>query len=167
MRHWKGVADMQRQSLNVLWRMHECNTESWHEAVVPGLVYADLMRDGSMPDPFWRDNEHTAFELLKKDYEYRRIFIPDTFDSKRILLRCHGLDPLAHYLSFSYVVSDEIVSEGCALFCAPKHFAFVDPRLQVCLNGKSKLVVCSEAFARFVCIEGDDPDFCSATISLI
>lgn len=76
--------------------MRDCNTESWHEATVPGSIYADLMRDGSMPDPFRRDNERAAFELLKKDYEYRRVFTPDVLDSKRILLRCHGLDTLAH-----------------------------------------------------------------------
>lgn len=60
------------------------------------LGICDLMRDGSMPDPFWRDNERVAFELLKKDYEYHRVFTPDVLDSKRILLRCHGLDTLAH-----------------------------------------------------------------------
>lgn len=39
------------------WRMHECGSDIWHEARIPGSVYADLMADGTMPDPFYRDNE--------------------------------------------------------------------------------------------------------------
>ncbi len=87
---------MQIISLNGAWRMRECGTESWHEAVVPGSVYADLMRDGSMPDPFYRDNELAAFDLLKKDYEYRRTFLLSDLNAKRFVLRCKGLDTLAH-----------------------------------------------------------------------
>ena len=83
-------------SLNGAWRMRECGTENWHEALVPGSVYADLMRDGSMPDPFWRNNELAAFDLLKKDYEYTRTFTMADLAQKRYVLRCHGLDTLAH-----------------------------------------------------------------------
>ena len=86
---------MQKISLNGAWKMRECGTDSWHEAQVPGSVYADFLRDGTMPDPFWRDNEIAAFELLKKDYEYRRTFTLDSLESSRIVLRCHGLDTLA------------------------------------------------------------------------
>lgn len=43
---------MQKQSLNGPWRVRECNTENRHEAMAPGSVYADLMRDGSMPESF-------------------------------------------------------------------------------------------------------------------
>ena len=28
------------------WRMHACGSDAWHEARVPGSVYADLMADG-------------------------------------------------------------------------------------------------------------------------
>ena len=85
-------------TLNGAWQMRQCETETWHEALVPGSVYADLMRDGSMPDPFWRDNELAAFELLKNNFEYRRTFTVDSLDAKRIVLRCHGLDTLAHVI---------------------------------------------------------------------
>ena len=89
---------MQRITLNGAWRMREAGADSWHEAIVPGSVYADYLRDGTIPDPFWRDNELAAFELLRKDYEYRRSFTLSQaeMDSARIVLHCAGLDTLAH-----------------------------------------------------------------------
>ena len=59
---------MLKISLNGAWKMREATSEAWHEALVPGSVYADYLRDGTMPDPFWRENERDAFELLRKDY---------------------------------------------------------------------------------------------------
>ena len=57
----------------------------------------------------------------------------------------------------SYEVEGKTVSEGCVLFCAPKHFEFTDPQLSVEGNG-DEIIVKADAFARFVCIESDDPD---------
>jgi beta-mannosidase len=61
------------------------------------------------------------------------------------------------YMSYSYEVGGEVISEGTVLFCAPKHFEFVNPNLSVRLEG-DEIVVRADAFARFVCIESDDPD---------
>lgn len=89
---------MKKLTLNGAWRMREVGTDTWHEAIVPGSVYADLMRDGSMPDPFWRENERQAFELMRKDYEYCRTFAVTEEDLRhcRVILHCDGLDTLAH-----------------------------------------------------------------------
>ena len=77
------------------WRMHELGSDAWHTAHVPGSVYADLMADGALPDPFYRDNELSAFELMKKDWEYVCAFtLPDNLPS-RVDLVCEGLDTLA------------------------------------------------------------------------
>ena len=93
---------MKKINLGGQWKMRQAGTEKWHEALVPGSVYADLMRDGTMPDPFWRDNELEAFERMKKDYEYVRTFEAEEalLSCEHILLRCEGLDTLAH-LSFN------------------------------------------------------------------
>ncbi len=79
------------------WRMHECGSDLWHEARIPGSVYADLMADGTMPDPFYRDNEFAFFELMKKDWEYVCTFClaEETLARERIELVCEGLDTLA------------------------------------------------------------------------
>ena len=89
---------MKALSLNGAWRMRETHTDLWHDALVPGSVYADLMRDGSMPDPFWRENERDAFALMEKDYEYTRDFTvtEDDLRHERLILRFEGLDTLAH-----------------------------------------------------------------------
>ncbi len=91
------VIPVKKINLGGAWQMRRVGTEEWQPAQVPGSVYADLMRNGSMPDPFWRDNELEAFELLKEDYEYSRTFeVPAEFVThEHILLRCEGLDTLA------------------------------------------------------------------------
>ena len=77
------------------WRMHESGSDIWHEAHIPGSVYADLMADGTMPDPFYRDNEFAFFDLMKKDWEYVCTFtLPEKLPS-RVELVCEGLDTLA------------------------------------------------------------------------
>ncbi|MEG2252996.1 MAG: glycoside hydrolase family 2 protein, partial [Clostridia bacterium] len=62
-----------------------------------------------------------------------------------------------HYLSFALEVEGKNVSQGTALFCAPKHFQFKDPCLTVTLEG-DELIVCASAFAKHVCIESEDAD---------
>ncbi len=88
------------------WKMRRCGADVWHDAAVPGSVYDALMADGSMDDPFWRDNESAAFELMKHDHEFTREFTADAalIGREHVLLRCEGLDTLAHvYLNGVHV----------------------------------------------------------------
>lgn len=88
----------EQMSLGGAWRMREADSETWHSAHVPGSVYADLMADGTMPDPFWRENELDAFERMKKDYVYQRTFTVTEAQlaHAHVELVCEGLDTLAH-----------------------------------------------------------------------
>lgn len=85
-------------NLGGAWRMREADSETWHSAHVPGSVYADLTADGTMPDPFWRENELDAFERMKKDYVYQRTFTVSEAQlaHAHVELVCEGLDTLAH-----------------------------------------------------------------------
>lgn len=85
-------------NLGGAWRMREADSQTWHSAHVPGSVYADLMADGTMPDPFWRENELDAFERMKKDYVYQRTFTVSEAQlaHTHVELVCEGLDTLAH-----------------------------------------------------------------------
>lgn len=85
-------------NLGGAWRMREADSRTWHSAHVPGSVYADLMADGTMPDPFWRENELDAFERMKKDYVYQRAFTVTEAQLAHVHVElvCEGLDTLAH-----------------------------------------------------------------------
>ena len=88
----------EQMNLGGAWRMREADSETWHSAHVPGSVYADLMADGTMPDPFWRENELDAFERMKKDYVYQRTFTVTEAQlaHAHVELVCEGLDTLVH-----------------------------------------------------------------------
>ncbi len=76
--------------------MKDTRGRHWVEARVPGSVFSDLLREGLMEDPFYRDNEDKTLELSYNDYEFTREFniTPDMFKKDGILLYCEGLDTL-------------------------------------------------------------------------
>lgn len=76
--------------LNSGWKMRECTSNEYLDAAVPGSVYQDLMAAGRMGDPFYRDNEKEALEVISHDYEYRV-----RFDAPGELLRCQEI--LLHF----------------------------------------------------------------------
>ena len=83
--------------LNGAWEMRALEDSEWISATVPGSVYADLLDAGRMEDPFWRDNELKAFDLMEKDYVYRRTFdlTEENLVCDALNLTCEGLDTLA------------------------------------------------------------------------
>jgi beta-mannosidase len=85
------------QKLYNNWRMRQVPEKSFLPAKVPGSVYNDLLLNGKMEDPFWRDNEDKSFKLLEQDYEYLTSFdvTGKLLKIDRVLLRCEGLDTLA------------------------------------------------------------------------
>ncbi len=67
-------------------------------ATVPGSVYNDLLCAGRMEDPYWRDNEMKALELMKNDFEYTGSFVVDEdeiYGADEVILRFNGLDTIA------------------------------------------------------------------------
>ena len=71
---------------------------NWYEATVPGSVYNDLLSAGQMEDPYYRDNEMVALELMKNDFEYKGIFDADAkemAEADEVILRFQGLDTIA------------------------------------------------------------------------
>ena len=56
------------------WRFRRVGDEDWMGACVPGSVYTDLLKNGKMEDPFWKDNENKALVLMEDDYEYETSF---------------------------------------------------------------------------------------------
>lgn len=87
---------MIRQRLHENWRMRRSGGPD-APAVVPGTVYTDLLCNGWMEDPFWKDNEIRALPLMENDYEYETHFDAEEalFSQDQILLRFDGLDTIA------------------------------------------------------------------------
>jgi len=89
---------MKTLSLNGAWdlRIPESDFPTV-PATVPGSVYHDLLTNGLIPDPFWRDNENEALKLMEHDFIYSRVFTVEDalLQCDAVLLRCEGLDTLA------------------------------------------------------------------------
>lgn len=62
-----------------------------------------------------------------------------------------------NYVSYQLYENNEIVSEGTVLFCAPKHFKFKDPCLEIsCEN--DEITVSAKSYAKSVEIRNDNDD---------
>lgn len=88
---------MKKISLNGAWRMHPVGTEQYYDVTVPSTVCSDLLVNGLLEDPYYRDNEDATLLALRKDYEYQRSFeVPaDFLTEDQVELVCHGLDTIA------------------------------------------------------------------------
>ena len=63
-------------------------------------------------------------------------------------------DPLRVHLTYQLISDDCCLSSGSSLFCAPKHYAFSDPKLTLRREGDT-LIVTSDCFARAVAVEAE------------
>ncbi|WP_022762260.1 beta-mannosidase [Butyrivibrio sp. AD3002] len=79
------------------WKLHKVGDAKLINAVVPGTVYTDLLREGEMEDPFFKDNEDKALALMDSDYEYVCNFgkPAEAEGADVVVLHCDGLDTLA------------------------------------------------------------------------
>ena len=79
------------------WEMRPVSDPEWLPAVVPGSVYVDLMNNGKMPDPYYRDHEAIAYDLMETDYVYRKTFTPDAalLGALELRLVMEGIDTVA------------------------------------------------------------------------
>jgi beta-mannosidase len=69
-------------SLDGGWQFREAGKGEWRGASVPGCVHTDLLANGLIEDPFYRDNESKLQWIGKTDWEYRT-----TFDAPVALLK--------------------------------------------------------------------------------
>ncbi len=79
------------------WQMCISGTGDWLPATVPGSVYQDLLDNGRMEDPYYRDNELKSLALMDNDFTYRTNFEADAelLQRDHILLHFDGVDTIA------------------------------------------------------------------------
>ncbi len=76
------------------WTFHEYGKTELLEAVVPGCIHTDLIRNNVIEDPFYRLNEHDVQWIDKKDWVYQTRFEVAGWiqESDRVVLEFGGLD---------------------------------------------------------------------------
>ncbi len=86
---------MQKYILNGTWQMAVANGK-FMNGNVPGSVYSILLENGSMEDPYYRDNELKALKIMENDFTFKRDFeVSAVLKSySQVLLHCDGLDTL-------------------------------------------------------------------------
>ena len=78
------------------------------EGKIPGSVYSFLLDAGKMEDPFYRDHEYKALELVKGDYTFVRTFDADPMllSQAHQVLRFDGVDTISDiYLNGMWIGS--------------------------------------------------------------
>jgi len=101
------MQDINRFDLGGDWKFRKQGDINWFEGKVPGCIHLDLIRNGLVDDPFYRDNETKMQWIGETGWEYRREF---QLSSKEIAWRhielvCKGLDTYANvYLNDSLII---------------------------------------------------------------
>ncbi|MFZ5517864.1 MAG: beta-mannosidase [Candidatus Zhuqueibacterota bacterium] len=85
------------EKLSSDWRFRQAGKSDWHPARVPGCVQTDLMENGLIDDPFFRDNEKSVQWIDKENWEYMCQFQMNSelLRSEHIALVFEGLDTYA------------------------------------------------------------------------
>ena len=95
-----------KKVLNGLWKVSSSYLSESLDVNVPGSIYNDLITNGLLEDPYYRDNEYTTNECLKYDYTYETNFVVGEDDLKhRVYLGFDGIDTIA-----SIYVNDKLLS---------------------------------------------------------
>lgn len=84
-------------SLKEGWSLREASGSKWTPVTVPGSVLSALLDAGKIENPYDRENEYEARELLAKDYSFETEFCVDKANLKKEnqVLVCEGLDTFA------------------------------------------------------------------------
>ncbi|HOO27352.1 MAG TPA: glycoside hydrolase family 2 protein, partial [Lachnospiraceae bacterium] len=102
----------------------------------------------------WELRKNTG-EILLAGEEYAEVpKLSSVWLDKTELLQA---DLYEDYVSYRLSRGKEILSFGTVIFCAPKHYRFLDPKLSV-LEEDGELIVKSEAYARSVEIRNTNDD---------
>ena len=97
-----------KQNLNKGWKLEYLDKSKWIDAVVPGNVHLDLLRNNFIPDPFFGQNEAKLQWISDKNWTYKLIFNADQsiFSKGNIEILFHGLDTYADiYLNGLKIIS--------------------------------------------------------------
>lgn len=94
---------MKKIDLNGTWEIEGGEYKATGE--IPGSVYSILLKNGLMEDPFYRDNENKALEIMDNDFTFKRQFVYGGEFGKAVLV-CEGIDTICDlYLNGKKIAS--------------------------------------------------------------
>ncbi len=101
-------AQTKKTNMNDGWQFKQLGKNNWYKATVPGTVHTDLLTNGLIEDPYYRDNEKKLQWIGTTDWEYKKSFLVDvqTLKKKHIDLVFDGLDTYATV----YLNGEEVLS---------------------------------------------------------
>lgn len=84
-------------NLKILGKDASLTGEQGLPATVPGSVYATLLEQGRIEDPYYRDNEIKTLPIMDNDFCYTTEFVaePEWFMMDGLFLKFDGIDTLA------------------------------------------------------------------------
>ncbi|MGF7048883.1 beta-mannosidase [Paenibacillus sp. DS2015] len=99
---------MKKLTLCGIWQLQDSSNTANLEVQVPGSVYNDLLQANLIEDPFYRDNEKNAKDIMRKEYRYSRNFeiSEELYNNDCIELVCEGLDTLTTIMINDRVLAD-------------------------------------------------------------
>lgn len=133
---------MQIQKLNENWQMCINGTEEFLPAAVPGSVYQDLLDNGRMEDPYYRDNELKALKIMDNDFTYiTRFDVPEAILGREsVLLHFDGIDTIG-----------DVFLNGTLLGCVKNmHRTWEFPVKELLLAAGNELKVVLHSPTRFI-----------------
>jgi len=88
---------MMRVDLCGEWTLKQAGEDLSIPAQVPGVVQLDLLREGTIKDPYFRTNELESRWTSLCDWEYSRTFAVSKkmLDAENVALVCKGIDTIA------------------------------------------------------------------------
>jgi len=146
---------VQRQSLEGSWLWRRAGESAYHHGTVCGSVLSDMLAEGLIDDPYWRDNEYKTRELFTSDYVYEKQFVLTSEDisSSGIALVFEGLDTLA----------DIRLNGECVGFSNDMHRCYRFPVKHMLVVGENRLEVTLKSPLNFIRDEDSKNDIAYAS----
>lgn len=145
---------MVTQYLHENWKMRIVGEEGFRAAQVPGSVVADLVREGVLPEPYYRDNEMQVQDCMKQDFEYCCFFdvSKEMLASDELLLQFEGID----------TVADITLNQKKLASVKNMHRTFVFPVSGLCREKDNQLVIYFHSPTKYIAAayQNDPVDGC-------
>lgn len=127
-------------------------------ARVPGCIHEDLLRQGLLEDPFYRDNEKKAQWVGREDWTFSRRFAVDDaiLDEARVELVCEGIDTVARVFINEAVVGRTENMHRCYRFDIKPHLCSGENTVSVVIESPLHYVAKRQAVRQMP--EWADPD---------